>query len=102
MDLVGDEINLVEPGFNGGWSKIQGFWTVSETGEKMKMVTGEPSGLVNFGGKGKYHEPKLVWDKTIAPTALTFLNSTKARLPICERFVYWLRGRRQDISFQIE
>jgi aldose sugar dehydrogenase len=73
----GDEINLVEPGFNGGWSKIQGFWTVSETGEKMKMVTGEPSGLVDFGGKGKYHEPKLVWDKTVAPTALTFLNSTK-------------------------
>jgi glucose/arabinose dehydrogenase len=73
----GDEINLVEPGFNGGWSKIQGFWTVSETGEKMKMVTGEPSGLVDFGGKGKYYEPKLVWDKTVAPTALTFLNSTK-------------------------
>ena len=50
----GDEINLVEPGFNGGWSKIQGFWTVSETGEKMKMIKGEPSGLIDFGGKGKY------------------------------------------------
>lgn len=22
----GDEINLVEPGFNSGWRKIQGFW----------------------------------------------------------------------------
>ena len=75
----GDEINLVEPGFNSGWSKIQGFWTVSETGEKMKMVMGmsEPSGLVDFGGKGKYHEPKFVWDRTVAPTALTFLNSSK-------------------------
>ena len=75
----GDEINLVEPGFNSGWSKIQGFWTVSGTGEKMVMVMGmsEPSGLVDFGGKGKYHEPKFVWDRTVAPTALTFLNSSK-------------------------
>lgn len=73
----GDEVNLVKVGFNGGWSKIQGFWTVSETGEKMKMVTGEPNGLVDFGGNGKYYEPKFVWDKTVAPTGLTFLNSTK-------------------------
>lgn len=80
----GDEINLVAPGFNGGWAKVQGFWQVSETGEKMKMVvdttsntTTSPSGLVDFGGKGKYSDPKLVWDRTVAPTALVFLNSTK-------------------------
>jgi aldose sugar dehydrogenase len=81
----GDEINLVEPGFNGGWAKIQGFWKVSETGEKMDMVistttmntTTKPSGLVDFGGMGKYSNPKLVWDRTVAPTALVFLNSTK-------------------------
>jgi len=73
----GDEINLIEPGFNGGWSKVQGFWTVSGTSEKMDMITGEPTGLVDFGGKGKYYEPKLVWDKTVAPTALVFLSSTK-------------------------
>ena len=24
----GDEINLVEPGFNSGWKKIQGIWTI--------------------------------------------------------------------------
>ena len=23
----GDEINLVEPGFNSGWAQVQGFWT---------------------------------------------------------------------------
>jgi aldose sugar dehydrogenase len=81
----GDEINLVEPGFNGGWAKVQGFWKVSETGEKMDMVistttmntTTTPSGLVDFGGKGKYSDPKLVWDRSVAPTALVFLNSTK-------------------------
>jgi glucose/arabinose dehydrogenase len=72
----GDEINLIEPGFNGGWSKIQGFWTVGPTSEKMQMITGEPSGLVDFGGKGKYYEPKLVWDKNVAPTAIVFLSST--------------------------
>lgn len=72
----GDEINLIEPGFNGGWSKIQGFWAVSGTSEKMQMISGEPTGLIDFGGKGKYYEPKLVWDKTVAPTALVFLSST--------------------------
>ena len=80
----GDEINLVAPGFNGGWAKVQGFWKVSETGEKMEMIVGpntntttSPSGLVDFGGKGKYSDPKLVWERTVAPTALVFLNSTK-------------------------
>ena len=74
----GDEINLVPPGFNGGWVKVQGFWKVNpETNEKMAPITGKPVGLVDFGGKGKYYEPKLVWERTVAPTALVFLNSTK-------------------------
>ncbi len=25
----GDEINLVEPGFNSGWAKIQGIWPIT-------------------------------------------------------------------------
>jgi glucose/arabinose dehydrogenase len=74
----GDEINLVVPGFNGGWAKIQGFWRVSETLEKMEPVDStNPSGLVDFGGKGKYHQPKLVWESDAGPTAIVFLNSTK-------------------------
>jgi aldose sugar dehydrogenase len=79
----GDEINLVEAGFNGGWAKVQGFWKVSETGEKEEMIVGTTNttttqlGLIDFGGKGKYSSPKLVWDRTVAPTALIFLNSTK-------------------------
>ena len=43
----------------------------------MDLIQGEPNNLVNFGGNGKYNEPKLVWDKNVAPTALVFLNSTK-------------------------
>ncbi len=27
--FFGDEINLVEPGFNSGWLKVQGMWPVS-------------------------------------------------------------------------
>jgi glucose/arabinose dehydrogenase len=79
----GDEINLVEAGFNGGWARVQGFWKVGETGEKLEMIAGTTNatttqlGLVNFEGKGKYSNPKLVWDRTVAPTALVFLNSTK-------------------------
>ena len=26
----GDEINLVEPGFNSGWNKVQGIWTLDD------------------------------------------------------------------------
>ena len=29
-DHYGDEINLVEPGFNSGWKEIQGAWEISE------------------------------------------------------------------------
>ena len=73
----GDEINLIKPGFNGGWNKVQGFWRVDNTSQKMEMIKGEPTDLVTFGDKGKYSEPKFVWDKPVAPTALVFMNSDK-------------------------
>ena len=38
-------------------------------------MPGEPEGLINFGGKGKYSAPEYVWSKVVAPTALKFLNS---------------------------
>jgi glucose/arabinose dehydrogenase len=70
----GDEINLVRPGFNSGWQQVQGMWDV-EKGNKKGEVTTEPQNLVDFGGKGKYHSPEFVWDYTVAPTAIAFLNS---------------------------
>ena len=74
----GDEINLVEPGFNSGWSKVQGVWNVGQTAEKTQSIGNmNPNNLVDFDGKGKYTAPKLVWDSNVAPTALVFLNSTK-------------------------
>jgi glucose/arabinose dehydrogenase len=79
----GDEINLVEPGFDGGWAKIQGIWTVDQAGNKGEVV--DPSSpllnpgdsLVDFGGKGKYSSPELTWADSFGPTALKFLNSDK-------------------------
>jgi glucose/arabinose dehydrogenase len=68
----GDEINLVNPGFNRGWIKIQGLAHDANNGD------GNPAkGLVTFGGKGIYRDPEFTWQPTIGPTALKFLNSAK-------------------------
>jgi glucose/arabinose dehydrogenase len=69
-----DEINLVQPGSNGGWNKVQGIWSPSE---KTKNSSRGPDGLVDFGGKGKYRDPQFDWKQTVGPTAIKFLNSDK-------------------------
>ena len=76
----GDEINLVEPGFNSGWASIQGFWTLDDEHKKVdevasSQVNAEDYNLIDFGGKGQYSSPEFVWD--VAPTALKFLNSDR-------------------------
>ena len=71
----GDEINLVEPGFNSGWAKVQGLWKPNL--DDMGAPFTEIETLVNFEGKGKYSEPKFIWIPPIAPTAIKFLNSEK-------------------------
>lgn len=68
---AGDEINLVFPGFNSGWSLIQGF-----SGDDLLGNGASPSDLIIFGN-GKYAEPKFTWHIPIGPTALKFLNSDK-------------------------
>jgi aldose sugar dehydrogenase len=76
----GDEINLVEPGFNSGWAQVMGIWTPQGSlgKETAGPVNPNPSAnLVDFGGKGKYRAPEFIWTKPIAPTALKFLNSAK-------------------------
>ena len=55
----GDEINLVRPGFNSGWRKVQGIWNVREitapggrinsTDLDNKAVGLDSKGLENFG-----------------------------------------------------
>jgi aldose sugar dehydrogenase len=76
----GDEINLVEPGFNSGALKIFG---KSESGSNsdykfdnvVQSSTEEPNGLVTFNGSGRYSDPELTWQETVAPTSVTFLDS---------------------------
>jgi glucose/arabinose dehydrogenase len=65
----GDEINLVEPGFNSGWQQVHGL---------AKLTRGfDPNDLVDFNGKGHYRDPELVWQNTVGPTALLFMTSDK-------------------------
>jgi glucose/arabinose dehydrogenase len=96
----GDEINLAEPGFNSGSDKIFGIWKVNDEGKKLKtagdkgeegeeqeekeegneyvtVVGDNPKDLVYFNGKGHYRSPEFTWDKSVAPTALLFLDSDK-------------------------
>jgi aldose sugar dehydrogenase len=63
-----DEINLVEPGFNGGYDVIQGL---------AKEQNGSIDDLVDFDGKGRYSDPEFVWEQPMGVTAIKFINSTK-------------------------
>ena len=75
----GDEINLVEPGFNSGWEKVQGIWKLNQTKSKNGIYdeTSDNVKLVDFDDNGKYSSPEFVWDKPVGPTALLFLESDK-------------------------
>ena len=74
----GDEINLVNPGFNSGYNKIDGIWLhgfgINQT-EKQHIAPIHPNNLVDFTGKGKYHLPQFTWFRKVVPTGIAFLNS---------------------------
>jgi glucose/arabinose dehydrogenase len=65
----GDEINLVEPGFNSGALIVYGMSSVQKDFD--------PNKLVNFDGKGEYSDPEFVWNTPIGVTAIQFLDSEK-------------------------
>jgi len=83
--LYGDEINLVEPGFNSGWREVHGIWQrctskscrVEGNNPGQGPIDLSPSNLEDFGGRGKYSVPEFVWLDPIGVTALKFLNSEK-------------------------
>jgi len=68
---AGDEINMIPPGFNGGWSQIQGY-----AKDDLMGNGATPNDLV-YLGKSKYYDPKFAWRIPIGPTALKFLDSSK-------------------------
>jgi aldose sugar dehydrogenase len=84
----GDEINLVEPGFNSGWRRIQG---MEEDPERLNLLVQFPGlsakddsligrlqefwfELTGRSG-GRYSNPEFVWNNPVAPTAIRFLDS---------------------------
>ena len=76
-----DEVNLVQPGFNGGWKQFMGMIS-----DQIDKGFDPDADLVNFGGRGNYSDPKFQWNSSVsngsmrinpAPTSITFLNSDK-------------------------
>lgn len=61
----GDEINLIEPGFNSGWRDVQGLANESDLDD-----------LVLFNARSHYSDPEFSWTEPVGPTALAFLNSS--------------------------
>jgi DNA-binding beta-propeller fold protein YncE len=62
-----DEINIVSPGFNGGWRKIMG---LSSLREGFNLTD-----LEFFNGTGKYYDPIFSWRETLGVTDLIFIPS---------------------------
>jgi hypothetical protein len=64
-----DEVNLIAPGFNSGWSDIMGPDSLDPQG------TGD---LVNLaaGGASTYSDPEFSWVDTNAPTGIHFLHGS--------------------------
>ena len=54
VHLAHDELNIVMPGFNGGWNKIMG---LSSTFPRAFNLTD----LEFFNGTGKYYDPVFEW-----------------------------------------
>ena len=86
--FFGDEINLVKPGSNSGWAKVQGIWPITNYNMLVKDL---PIGysfpedhravnsgdLYDFNGNGKYTSPQFTWYDSIGATALKFFNSNE-------------------------
>jgi aldose sugar dehydrogenase len=65
----GDELNIVRPGFNGGWNKIMGS---SSLANAFNLTD-----LEFFNSTGKYYDPILEWFEPIGVTDLVFIPSDK-------------------------
>lgn len=63
----GDEINLVPPNFNSGWDVVMG--------PANKTQLSEIANLPNYKNY-VYHDPQFTWKKPVAPTGLTFIDSS--------------------------
>jgi plastocyanin len=65
----GDELNIVRPGFNGGWKAIMGLSSFDKAFNS--------TDLEFFNGTGKYYDPIFEWLESIGVTDLVFVPSDK-------------------------
>ena len=69
-----DEINLVDQGFNSGWTTIQGF-----TKNRANFNFGELAETLSNKSttRGVYSDPEFAWNVTVGVTDIEFFNSDK-------------------------
>jgi len=81
-----DEINLIFPGFNSGWSKIMG-------PKGQGLFSAKSSDLVLFENAA-YSDPEFSWKDTIGVTEIEFLKSNKLGMGLQnDAFVGDVHGR---------
>jgi len=68
---AGDEINMIEPGFNSGWVQIQG-----KADRDIRGTGATIDDLVTLGNS-KYRDPEFTWDIPIGVTDAKFINSDR-------------------------
>ena len=78
----GEEINLVEPGFNSGWMKAQGIWELNRMLQTVGIASPDDesfiSQLVDFDGRGKYSSPEFTWGKMpVTTSGMVFFHSDR-------------------------
>ena len=86
----GDEINLVEPGFNSGWGMVSGLSNLTGKLDPKDGLVGclyciTSAGFIDawvnqylFGVQnGIYSEPEFTWINVVGPTAIKFFDSDK-------------------------
>ena len=61
----GDEVNMVLPNFNSGWGIVAGQANTTQLAE------------IPHYQNYVYHDPQFTWDKPVAPTAISFVESNK-------------------------
>jgi aldose sugar dehydrogenase len=73
----GDEVNLVEPGFNSGWEKVQGIWTEHTKDSVIEAPDAGPRDLLDFDGRAEYSSPEFTFLREPGLTSIKFLHSDK-------------------------
>ena len=69
----GDEINIIKPGFNSGWRQVLGLSPLYYNFSGKNFSSDD---LITFNGNSYYTDPVLMWNQTIAPTTISFIDST--------------------------